>query len=130
MIPKKTKTLIPEFAKEINIPEEVVSNIINGYWDEVSDTLRNIEHTNVYIEKFGEFRIKHWLLTKKILDYSEKIDRNPGITFLQKVKKEEATLVLEKMQYLQKQFAEAYSKKQTKKEERNEFTRSKKDMEQ
>jgi|688.fasta_scaffold209833_4 hypothetical protein len=129
MIPKKAKSLIPEVSKDLELDEELVKDVIDFYWDDVYDALRSIEHTRLYIQNLGDFNIKHWLLTKKILDYSEKLDRNPGQTFMQRLKKEEATESLDKMIKLQKDLSEEYSKKQTKKQLRNEFSRSKENLE-
>lgn len=129
MIPKKAKSLIPEVAKDLELSEELVKDIVDFYWDDVHDVLRKIEVTRVYIQNLGDFNIKHWMLTKKILDYSEKLDRNPGQTFMQRMKKDEASESLEKMIKLQKDLAEEYSKKQTKKQLRNEFSRSKENLE-
>jgi hypothetical protein len=129
MIPKKAKSLIPKVSKDLQMSEELVKDIVDFYWDDVYDVLRNIEYTKIYIQNLGDFNIKHWMLTKKILEYSEKLDRNPGQTFMQRMKKEESTESLEKMTKLQKDFAEEYSKKQTKKQLRNEFTRTKENLE-
>ena len=129
MIPKKAKSLIPKVSKDLQMSEELVKDIVDFYWDDVYDVLRNIEYTKIYIQNLGDFNIKHWMLTKKILEYSEKLYRNPGQTFMQRMKKEESTESLEKMTKLQKDFAEEYSKKQTKKQLRNEFTRTKENLE-
>lgn len=129
MIPIKAKTLIEEVSKELNIPEQDLRDITNFYWDDVYDTLRNIEHTRVYIEQLGEFKVKHWLLTKKILEYTQKISANPGKTFIQKLIKEEHQELLNKMINLQSQFVKEYELKQTKKTLRDEFKRNKKDLE-
>lgn len=129
MIPKKAKSLIPKVSQDLEMSEELVKDVVDFYWDDVYDVLRNIEYTKIYIQNLGDFNIKHWMLTKKILEYSEKLDRNPGQTFMQRMKKEESTESLEKMTKLQKDFAEEYSKKQTKKQLRNEFTRTKENLE-
>lgn len=129
MIPKKAKSLIPKVSQDLKMSEELVKDVVDFYWDDVYDVLRNIEYTKIYIQNLGDFNIKHWMLTKKILEYSEKLDRNPGQTFMQRMKKEESTESLEKMTKLQKDFAEEYSKKQTKKQLRNEFTRTKENLE-
>jgi hypothetical protein len=130
MIPKKAKTFIPKVSEELNLDQELVENIFNFYWDDVSKILRNIEHTRVYIEQLGEFRIKHWLLTKKILEYTDIVEKNKAQTFSQKMKKEDDKSLLNKMITLQEVFAEEYSNKLIKKQQRNEYTGSKKNMEQ
>jgi hypothetical protein len=129
MIPKKAKTFIPKVAEELEIDQELVENIFNFFWDDVSKIMRNIEHTRVYIEQLGEFKIKHWLLTKKILEYTDIVEKNKAQTFSQKMKKEDDKSLLKKMIALQEVFAEEYSNKLIKKQLRNEYTGSKKDLE-
>ena len=130
MIPKKSRTFIPKISEELEIEQELIENIFNFYWDDVSKIMRNIEHTRVYIEQLGEFRIKHWLLTKKILEYTDIVERNKAQTFREKMKKEDDKSLLDKMINLQKALSEEYSNKLIKKQQRNEYTGSKKDLEQ
>ena len=130
MIPKKSRTFIPKISEELEIDQQLIENIFNFYWDDVSKIMRNIEHTRVYIEQLGEFRIKHWLLTKKILEYNDIVEKNKAQTFTQKMKKEDDKSLLDKMINLQKALSEEYSNKLIKKQQRNEYTGSKKDLEQ
>jgi hypothetical protein len=128
MIPKKYKNILAEYSEQFENPE-VISDIVNFFWDDVSTNLRNINYPSIYIEQLGEFNIKHWILTKKILEYTGLIERNPGQTFNQRIKKQDSKLQLEKMINLQKELADEYSKKLNKKQQRNDYRRSKKDLE-
>ena len=83
MIPKKAKTFIPKVAEELEIDQELAENIFNFFWDDVSKIMRNIEHTRVYIEQLGEFKIKHWLLTKKILEYTDIVEKNKATAIIE-----------------------------------------------
>ena len=67
MIPKKYKNVLAEYSEQFENPE-VISDIVNFFWDDVSTNLRNINYPSLYIEQLGEFNIKHWILTKKILE--------------------------------------------------------------
>jgi hypothetical protein len=129
MIPKKYKNILSEYSEQFEDPD-IVSDIVNFFWDDVSTNLRNINYPSIYIEQLGEFNIKHWILTKKILEYTGLIERNPGQTFNQRIKKQDSKLQLEKMINLQKELADEYSKKLNKKQQRNDYRRSKKDLEQ
>jgi hypothetical protein len=129
MIPKKYKNVLAEYSEQFENPE-VISDIVNFFWDDVSTNLRNINYPSLYIEQLGEFNIKHWILTKKILEYTGLIERNPGQTFNQRIKKQDSKLQLDKMIKLQKELADEYSKKLNKKQQRNDYRRSKKDLEQ
>jgi hypothetical protein len=129
MIPKKYKNVLAEYSEQFENPE-IISDIVNFFWDDVATNLRNINYPSIYIEQLGEFNIKHWILTKKILEYTGLIERNPGQTFNQRIKKQDSKLQLEKMIKLQKELADEYSKKLNKKQQRNDYRRSKKDLEQ
>jgi len=129
MIPKKYKNVLAEYSEQFENPE-VISDIVNFFWDDVSTNLRNINYPSLYIEQLGEFNIKHWILTKKILEYTGLIEKNPGQTFNQRIKKQDSKLQLDKMIKLQKELADEYSKKLNKKQQRNDYRRSKKDLEQ
>lgn len=128
MIPKKYKNVLAEYSEQFENPE-VISDIVNFFWDDVSTNLRNINYPSLYIEQLGEFNIKHWILTKKILEYTGLIEKNPGQTFNQRIKKQDSKLQLDKMIKLQKELADEYSKKLNKKQQRNDYRRSKKDLE-
>jgi hypothetical protein len=129
MIPKKYKNILAEYSEQFENPE-VISDIVNFFWDDVSTNLRSINYPSIYIEQLGEFNIKHWILTKKILEYTGLIEKNPGQTFNQRIKKQDSKLQLDKMIKLQKELADEYSKKLNKKQQRNDYRRSKKDLEQ
>jgi hypothetical protein len=128
MIPKKYKNILSEYSEQFEDPD-IVSDIVNFFWDDVATNLRSINYPSIYIEQLGEFNIKHWILTKKILEYTGLIERNPGQTFNQRIKKQDSKLQLEKMIKLQKELADEYSKKLNKKQQRNDYRRSKKDLE-
>jgi hypothetical protein len=129
MIPKKYKNILAEYSEQFENPE-VISDIVNFFWDDVSTNLRSINYPSIYIEQLGEFNIKHWILTKKILEYTGLMEKNPGQTFNQRIKKQDSKLQLDKMIKLQKELADEYSKKLNKKQQRNDYRRSKKDLEQ
>lgn len=66
MKPKKSKELIQETAKDINLPVKVIEDIVNFYWREVWENLTVLKGPKVHIDNLGDFNIKHWLLDKEI----------------------------------------------------------------
>lgn len=66
MRPKKAKELIPEVAKELDLPEEMIKEIIDFYWQEVRKSLSSLKHSRVHITNLGDFTIKHWKLDDMI----------------------------------------------------------------
>lgn len=78
MKPLKAKQhLVPQVSEEMNISEEVVTNIINFYWRSVRESLSSLRHIRVHVSNLGDFTIKHWDIDNKIKQYElwqEKID--------------------------------------------------------
>lgn len=79
MRPLKPKDFIASVALEHNLPQEVVSEIINEYWKDVRSTLSSLEHTMVCVHNLGTFTIKHWTLDKQMILLKSAISKlDPG----------------------------------------------------
>lgn len=81
MKPSKAKEFIPEVAEETGLSEEMVSAIVNFYWQEVRKSLSGLKHSRVHITNLGDFTIKHWKLDEKIakLERFEEYNRLKGL---------------------------------------------------
>lgn len=81
MRPTKAKKFIPEVAAENELPEELVTAIINFYWQEVRKSLSGLKHSRVHVTNLGDFVIKHWKLDEKIkkLEQFEESNRLKGL---------------------------------------------------
>lgn len=81
MRPKKAKQFIPELASELNLPVEMVEDVISYYWREVRKSLSGLKHTRVHLTNLGDFTIKHWKLNDKIemLEKFEEKNRLKGM---------------------------------------------------
>ena len=66
MRPKKAKELIPDVAKETDVSEQLVKDIVDFYWQEVRKSLSSLKHSRVHITNLGDFTIKHWKLDDMI----------------------------------------------------------------
>jgi hypothetical protein len=64
--PRKAKELIPEVAKELGIPQDIVEDVIDYYWQEIRKNLSSLKHTRVHLTNLGDFTIKHWKIDDKI----------------------------------------------------------------
>jgi len=64
LIAKKTKELIPTVAKEINVSEELVKDVVDFYYKKVSDCMINLEEPNIFIKNLGTFKIIYKEITK------------------------------------------------------------------
>lgn len=81
MRPTKAKEFIPEVAAKTEQSEELVTAVINFYWQEVRKSLSGLKHSRVHITNLGDFVIKHWKLDEKItkLERFEEYNRQKGL---------------------------------------------------
>ena len=66
MKPKKSKDLIPIVAEELNLSQQMVSDVTSFYWQEIRKSLSSLKHSRIHVTNLGDFTIKHWKLDDKI----------------------------------------------------------------
>lgn len=68
-------------AKETNLSEETINNIVGFYWREVRKSLSSLKHSRVHITNLGDFVTKHWKIDDKIemLEKFEENNRQKGL---------------------------------------------------
>lgn len=66
MKPKKTKELISELAKNLQLSEEEIKSVLDLYWRKVRKTLSSLEHTHVNLKGLGTMYMKPWIVEKRI----------------------------------------------------------------
>ncbi len=81
MRPRKAKELIPEVAQELGIPQHIVTDVVDYYWQEVRKNLSSLSHVRVHLTNLGDFTIKHWKIDDKIdmLERWEENNRQKGL---------------------------------------------------
>ena len=126
MIPKKAETLVPEVAKELNIDEKLVADLINYTWKKLRKHLVNCDYHNIYVESLGTFCAKSWRVeeaidkyTGIIKSYQDIIDRGERINYQKFGQMKYAQASLEKMQKLKSQIQDDLVKKESVKKLRN-----------
>jgi hypothetical protein len=79
--PKKSKELIPEVAKELQVSEHLVKEITEFYWQEIRKSLSSLKHARIHVTNLGDFTIKHWKIDSKIemLEKFEETNRQKGL---------------------------------------------------
>lgn len=133
MRPTSYKELIKLTAEQLNLPEEVVHDLIIYYYKDVRKALSTLEGPRVVISGLGNFNIKHWKLKDQLskllrmfksyesynskqselirVDIQKKIDQLQGMTTMwegetirkQKIKKKRRELEKEYNDRLAKQ---------------------------
>jgi nucleoid DNA-binding protein len=73
LVPKKAKEFKKETAQDVNLPEDLVSKLIDHYWEKVRKHVVNLEYNNINILNLGTFRIKHWKIDETIETYTRVI---------------------------------------------------------
>lgn len=76
MRPKKAKEFISEVAQELNLPEQVVSDVIGFYWSEVRKSMSSLKHNRIHLTNLGDFVVKHWKVDDKIKAYEQFEEKN------------------------------------------------------
>lgn len=81
MKPKKSKELIPIVSKELDIHEDIVSSVVNFYWEEIRRNLSSLKQPKIHLTNLGDFVIKHWKLTERIttLEQFEEKNKQKGL---------------------------------------------------
>ena len=81
MRPRKSKEFIPKVAKELNLQEFLVEDIIDYYWAEIRKSLSGLKHQRIHLTNLGDFVIKHWKLDDKInqLENWEENNKQKGL---------------------------------------------------
>lgn len=84
MRPKKSKEFIPEVAESLGIPSDVVTDVINYYWQEIRKSMSGLKHSRIHLTNLGDFVIKHWKVDDKI-EMLEKWEENNKLKGLQQI---------------------------------------------
>lgn len=100
MIPKKAKDFKKPTAEELGLPEDIVNDFINFYWERVRKYMVELEHGAIQIPNLGVFKVKHWKIVEtvdkhkatiirvegKFAGYHMKVDLTNRIEKLEKIK--------------------------------------------
>lgn len=86
MRPKKAKDFIPDVALDLGIPDDLVKEVVNYYWEEVRRSLSSLKHQRVHITNLGDFTIKHWKIDEK-MESLKKWEENNKLKGLQEITK-------------------------------------------
>lgn len=98
MRPKKTKELIPQIAKELQLSEQEVKSVMDIYWNQVRKTLSSLEHNRLFLRGLGVFYIKPWALEKRFKSNSTRVSAhmdnpsNHGLQMMNEIFKENIKL--------------------------------------
>lgn len=78
MIPKKAKEFKKDVAQELGLSEEMVSCVIDFYWETVRRRMTNLSDPAIEIPNFGIFKVKHWAIDNEIEKLKRVIESKEG----------------------------------------------------
>ena len=81
MIPYKSKALYKEVAEELNIPINLVEDIIEYYYKEIKSNITGLKHLRINVEGLGQFVIKENFVKKTIPKYKKILSNHDTSTF-------------------------------------------------
>lgn len=81
MRPRKAKEFIPKVSDQLSLPNFLVEDIIDYYWQEVRKNLSGLKHQRIHLTNLGDFTIKHWKLDSRItgLENWEENNKQKGL---------------------------------------------------
>jgi 4-alpha-glucanotransferase len=128
MIPKKSNQLYKELAEEINVPVELVEDLIQSYYNKIRNNLTGLTHPRINVEGLGQFVARPGLVKKSIQRYKKALDSHDTSTFKAYYNKKMLEDKVECLENLEKIIDEQELKKQKFKQDKYE-SKSKGDLE-
>jgi nucleoid DNA-binding protein len=81
MIPKRSSLLYKEVAEELNIPAELVEDLVQSFYKNIRHGLTNLSHPRINVEGLGQFVARPGLVKKSIQRYKKALDSHDTSTF-------------------------------------------------
>lgn len=78
MVPKKANDFKKSTAEELGLPENLVSDFIDFFWDRVRTHMSELNHETLQIPNLGTFKVKHWKIAEMVEKHKETIIRVEG----------------------------------------------------
>ena len=120
MIPKKSSQLYKELAEEINVPVELVEDLIQSYYNNIRNNLTGLTHPRINVEGLGQFVARPGLVKKSIQRYTKALDSHDTSTFKAYYNKKMLEEKVECLENLDKMINEQDLKKKKFKEDKDE----------
>jgi len=120
MIPKKSNTLYKELTEEIDVPIELVEDLIQAYYKNLRNELTNLTNPRINVEGLGQFVARPGLVKKSIERYKKALNSHDTSTFRAYYNKKMLEEKVECLENLDKKIEEQEVKKQKFKQDKNE----------
>lgn len=77
----KAKSLIPKTAEQLELPEELVADVVDFYYTEIRKRMEGLQNNRLYIPKIGTFYISQKKLESSIETLTHIVDTSKPATF-------------------------------------------------
>lgn len=112
MIPKKSSALYKDLAEEINVPIELVEDLIQTYYKTLRTELTNLTQPRINVDGLGQFVARQALIKKSIERYKKVLDSHDTSTFRAYYNKKMLEEKVEKLEALEIKIKAQNQKKQ------------------
>lgn len=86
MKPTKGKELIKKTAQELNLPEEMVRDVVEFYYSIVTRKIENLENATIFLHGLGTLRLSRRKLEKNIERMQKLLESNSQEDFKKVIK--------------------------------------------
>lgn len=86
MKPTKGKDLIKKTAEQLNLPEEMVKDVVEFYYSIVTRKIENLENATIFLHGFGTLRLSRRKLKKSIDRMQKLLESNSQEDFKKVIK--------------------------------------------
>ena len=86
MKPTKGKDLIKKTAEQLNLPEEMVKDVVEFYYSIVTRKIENLEDTTIFLHGLGTLRLSRKKLQKSIEGMQKLLESNSQEDFKKVIK--------------------------------------------
>jgi nucleoid DNA-binding protein len=84
--PTKGKDLIKKTAQQLNLPEEMVKDVVEFYYSVVTRKIENLESPTIFLHGFGTLRLSRKKLEKNIEKMQKLLESNSQEDFKKVIK--------------------------------------------
>jgi nucleoid DNA-binding protein len=84
--PTKGKELIKKTAQQLNLPEEMVSDVVEFYYSIVTRKIENLENATIFLHGLGTLRLSRRKLEKNIERMQKLLESNSQEDFKKVIK--------------------------------------------
>lgn len=78
MVPKKANDFKKAVAEELGLPEKLVNDFIDFFWDRVRTHMSELNYETLQIPNLGTFKVKHWKIAETVEKHKATIIRVEG----------------------------------------------------